>query len=360
MNGSASPSCSIRRLATGLLFFMVCVFVAARLLEPGYPAFGFVRAFAEAALVGGLADWFAVTALFRRPLGLPIPHTALIPANRDRLADGVASFLKQNFLTRPVLAQELARLDFAKMIAGLIADDVRRRRIAAYAADLAAGQFRSGQLLAHWLSAQLDQQRELQWFDRIVAWSRRTLQQHHADVYQKVSEKSPRWMPRRINDEFYLRLMDGLEELLDEMLAPDSAARQQFAQALHQLAARLDAGHDEDNESDRTADEGSERDSPLLQRIDAALGSLARRLDADAALRSALNRRLQRLAAVMLARQREAVAGVVRRVIASWDAQTLALRVEAQVGRDLQFIRINGTLAGGLVGLALHIISITF
>src|SRR5438477_12098549 len=100
-------------IATGLLVVMAAVFAAARALEPRYPGLGYVKAFAEAAMVGGLADWFAVTALFRHPLGLPIPHTAIIPRNKDRIGEALARFIADNFLTPRVLDAQVRRLELA-------------------------------------------------------------------------------------------------------------------------------------------------------------------------------------------------------------------------------------------------------
>src|SRR3982751_6205184 len=99
--------------ATGLLVVMAAVFAAARALEAQYPALAYVKAFAEAAMVGGLADWFAVTALFRHPLGLPIPHTAIIPRNKDRIGEALANFLKENFLIPSVVARRMQNIDVA-------------------------------------------------------------------------------------------------------------------------------------------------------------------------------------------------------------------------------------------------------
>lgn len=334
---------------------MAVLFIVARLLEARYAAIGFVRAFAEAALVGGLADWFAVTALFRHPLGVPIPHTAIIPTHKDRLADSVAAFLQQNFLTRAVLTAELSRLDFATLAADWLADEKRRRSLATAAAGNIAEHLVPGPLLGDWLLTQLAQQRHQQLFDRLILWGQQMLERHHADIYQKVSEKSPRWMPRRINDEFYLRLMDGFTELLDGMLAPDSDARAQFGQLLHEQAQRLvDGDWDEAIAKQLHA---AVHDGSLASHIDAGLAGLAERLASDPDWRERLNRRLRRRAVAMLVRQRERIVGLVRRVIRDWDAQTVSTRVESYVGRDLQFIRINGTLVGGVVGIAIHAVA---
>lgn len=352
----AAQLVTMMRIANGLLLLMALVFLVAHALSiRHHPGWGFVAAFAEAALVGGLADWFAVTALFRHPLGVPIPHTALIPSNKDRLADGVADFLQQNFLTRDVLAVDMASLDFAGMATEWLSEQARRRWLAQRIADLVSGQLSVGPLIADWLRLWVAQQKHHEWFDRAVLWAQQMLDQHHADIYQRVSEKSPRWMPRRINDEFYRRLMDGVTEMLDEMLAPDSAAREAFDAAVREQIAKLAAGERDD--AIRRQLEEAAQDGVLAQRIELELEALMTRLATDPALQASLNRWLQRQAVVLLVRRRTHIVGLVRRVILAWDAGTVAARIEGQVGRDLQFIRINGTLVGGLVGLALHAIS---
>ncbi len=379
-NPMPPPLRRMRRLATALLVLMALLFLLAHSLQARHPVWAMVRAFAEAALVGGLADWFAVTALFRQPLGLPIPHTAIIPANKDRLADGVAEFLQQNFLNRRVLAAQLQPLDAAAFIITALRDDTCRAWVARRGAAL-AGQFSPGELLAGWLNAQLQHQHHQPWFDRIADGARRLLVQHHAEIYQKVCEKSPRWMPQRVNDELYQRLMQGLLEMIDDLCLPDSAARLQFAQMLRDLAGQLAAGHhdqalvaalqlseqseqsekSEQSEMPETSETPEDRPPGLLsQHLEMAMTRFADWLETAPERRAALNRWLQRRAVLLLVRRRAAIVGLVRRVIGSWDAGTVADRVEARVGRDLQFIRISGTLVGGVVGLLIHIISIFF
>lgn len=350
-----SPLTRSRRLATGLLLAMACLFLLMRALEPRHPLLGYLRAFAEAALVGGLADWFAVTALFRHPLGLKIPHTAIIPNNRDRLADSVADFLRHNFLTRRIVATEMARHDFAALAADWLNDEQHRRWLAERAAAGVAGRLKLGGLLANWLSVLIAQQKHQQLFDRAIDRALRLLDEHHADIYQKVAEKSPRWMPRRFNDEFYRRLMDGVSELLTDMLAPDSTARTHWEQTLRTQVARLAAG--EFDERLRQQVDEAARDGLLAARLESELEALAVRLSGDPELRATLNRWLQRQATVLVVRRRGQIVGLVRQVIRDWDPQTVAERIEGHVGRDLQFIRINGTLVGGLVGVGLHLLS---
>src|SRR3712207_5646568 len=119
----------MRLVATGMLVAMAAVFLLANHWDETYPALGFVKAFAEAAMVGGLADWFAVTALFRHPLGLPIPHTAIVPNNKDRIGSSVADFLEHNFMTREVLSEELRHIDFAGAASNWLSDPVNARAV---------------------------------------------------------------------------------------------------------------------------------------------------------------------------------------------------------------------------------------
>lgn len=349
----AAQLVTMTRIADGLLLLMALVFLVAHALSGRHhPGWGYVAAFAEAALVGGLADWFAVTALFRHPLGVPVPHTAIIPSNKDRLADGVAAFLQQNFLTRDVLAADMARLDFVGMAIEWLGEAGRRRWLAERIAAVVSDHLSVGPLLADWLRLWVDQQKHNAWFDRAVLWAQQLLDQHHADIYQRVSEKSPRWMPRRINDEFYRRLMDGVTELLDEMLAPDSSARGAFDAAVREQIAKLATG--ERDAAIRQQVESGAEEGVLAGRIANELEALVARLASDPALRASMNRWLQRQAVVLLVRRRIHILGLVRRVILDWNADTVTARIEGQVGRDLQFIRVNGTLVGGLVGLAIH------
>jgi uncharacterized membrane-anchored protein YjiN (DUF445 family) len=130
----------MKRRATGLLVAATIIFFVTRLLEPRYPWLGFIRAMAEAAMIGGLADWFAVTALFRHPMGIPIPHTAIIPARKDRIGRTIASFVQRNFLTREVIEARLHGLHLGERLAHWIAQPENARTIARQTAQaLSAG-----------------------------------------------------------------------------------------------------------------------------------------------------------------------------------------------------------------------------
>lgn len=342
----------MQRLATALLVAIALVFVIAHIFEPRHPAWSWLRAFAEAALVGGLADWFAVTALFRHPLRLRIPHTAIIPANKDRIGDAFADFLERHFLTRDVLAAELADADVAAIICRWLLDPVQRRWLAAQSLHALVTELKPGPLLADWLDSALTQGLHERLLDHVLAVASDLLEEHADPIYRKVSEKSPRWMPRRFNDEFFVRLMDGFAELLDDMRAPGSDARQRFTAAAQGLRARLAAGELDEaiaHELRLALAQGL-----LAAHADHGLAAFARKLAEDPGLRERLNRWTRRQAVILLVRQRRRIVGLVRRVVHGWDAETVSARIEGYVGRDLQYIRINGTLVGGLVGLLLQ------
>lgn len=342
----------MQRLATALLAVMAAVFVLARLLETRNPGWSWLRAFAEAALVGGLADWFAVTALFHHPLRLPIPHTAIIPANKDRIGDAFADFLERHFLTRDVLAAELAEVDVAAIFGNWLLDPVQRRWLAAQSLHALVTEVRPGPLLADWLDSAIAQRLHQRLFDHALDAAAGLLEEQADPVYRKVSEKSPRWMPRRFNDEFFVRLMEGLGELLDDMRASDSAARQRVDQAAQRWRDRLAAG-----ELDVAIElqlQAMLAQGQLAAHAGHGLASFAQQLATDPVLRERLNHWSRRQAVILLVRQRRRIVGLVRRVVRGWDPGTVANRIEGYVGRDLQYIRINGTLVGGLVGLALQ------
>ena len=343
------PSRSVRRFAGVLLVLMFLLLLLAQTMIPVDARWSWLAAFSEAALVGGLADWFAVTALFRRPLGLPIPHTAILPTNRHRLADSIAEFLERNFLTQEVLAREFAQVDFATLMGHWLSSRAHRRWLVRQCLRQGGEFIQWGPLLAEWILVVMERQGHQRVFDQLLAWAVQTVEEQQAVIYLKVSEKSPRWMPRRFNDEFFRRLVEGVLELLDEMREPDSDARTRFTELLGQLAQRFAQGQADALYAELLPHSGRR----IPSHLEAQLASVGERLLTDPELRVDINQRLRSQATLALMRQRHQVVGLVRRVVLSWDVQSLVQRVEQPVGRDLQFIRINGTLVGGLVGLML-------
>jgi len=391
--------------ATGLLVVMAGVFVAARALEPRYAWLGYVKAFAEAAMVGGLADWFAVTALFRHPLGLPIPHTAIIPRNKDRIGEALARFLQENFLIPGVVARRMQRIDVAgaagrflqtpagegtRIRAGasrLIADvfeSLDDERLGGIVKGAIAGRLRKTEvspLLGHALASAINEDRHVPMLEAAIRWMARALDANEPLIRDMVHKKA-NWVLKLAGLDAKLAdaIIDGLRKLTVEMSTdPTHPVRVKVEEALAQLANDLQTRPETrervetikeqllDNQSvslwlDALWQRGREAmiraarnpDAVLAGKLGEILKSMGATLESDARIRVAINRFARRATVGLAASYGSSIVKLVSETVRGWDARTVTARLEAAVGRDLQYIRINGTLVGGLVGLILH------
>ncbi len=399
----------MRTVATGLLVLMAAIYLTARIYEPVHPAVGFIRAFAEAAMVGGLADWFAVTALFRHPLGIPIPHTAIIPRNKDRIGDTLALFLRDNFLTPAVVARRMRGVDVAtaagrfltrapdqggrfkagasRLIANLLESFDQERLGGMIKSAMAAriGQLDLAPLLGQALSAAIAEQRHLPLLDGIIRWAGKTLAHNDQLVRDMVHKQAGgilRWTG--LDERLSNAIIDGLQKMLDDMATdPDHPLRAKAEEGLATLAhdlqhdpkmqTRVANLRDEilENpamrkwldglwESGRAALLRSARDpdAALAGKFGDALRQLGDTLQNDEKLRTTINRFARRTAVGVTAGYGDGIVKLVSDTVRGWDAETITGRVENAVGRDLQFIRVNGTVVGGLVGVALHAVDV--
>lgn len=395
----------MRVVATCLLVAMAVIYVATRQYEGLHPALGFVRAFAEAAMVGGLADWFAVTALFRHPLRLPIPHTAIIPENKDRIADTMAAFLQANFLTPQVVARRMGTVN-AAAAAGVFLSDPRtgesrlRDGAAGLLADvlesldpeelggLAKGALRSqlekldlAPLLGQLLGAAIADGRHMPVIESLIRKAAETIEANEDLIQATIHERANtilRWTG--LDEKLANAILDGLYKLLAETLVvPDHPLRRKIEEGLATLAH--DLVHDAEMRAkvermkrevlanpafgrwlDGLWERGRMRLLQLVRNPRGALGGqfgaslaeLGNALQRDVRLQSVVNRFARRTLVGVSTRYGTQIVRLVSETVKRWDARTVTDRIEGAVGRDLQFIRINGTLVGGLVGLVLH------
>ncbi len=397
----------MRLIATGLLVAMAGVFVATRWIGPVHPAIGYIRAFAEAAMVGGLADWFAVTALFRHPLGLPIPHTAIVPRNKDRIGEALANFLRDNFLVPGVVARRMRRLDIAASAGRWLAQPANRdgrlgRGAARMFADLldAFDQQRLGgmvkttignrlralelaPLLGQALEAAIAHDRHVPLLNGMIRWGGNMLRANEDNIRAMVHDRSGSLMRWTGLDETVAnKIIGGLNQMLGEV--GDDAEhplRAKAEEALVQLAADLQT--DAATRARVEALKLEVIDNPAMQRwldglwesarhsllryarepaaqrgggLAEAMQQLGHTLQEDAALQATINRFVRRAAVGTAADYGSGIVRLVSETIRGWDARTITRRLENAVGRDLQHIRINGTVVGGLVGVGLHAI----
>jgi uncharacterized membrane-anchored protein YjiN (DUF445 family) len=408
-NGAQSGGVrQMRLIATGMLLAMAAVFIAASQLDDVHPAWGFVRAFAEAAMVGGLADWFAVTALFRHPLGLPIPHTAIIPRNKDRIGDTLASFLRDNFLTPSVVARRMRNVDVAGGIGRFLANPPPEGRLREGASRLFANLLEAldeerlggmvkgavaarlraldvSPLLGKTLDAAITEERHVPMLDSMVTWVGRTLDANEDIIRAMVHEKAGLIMRLAgLDAKLADAIIDGLRRLtIDMAVDPDHPLRGKAEEGLATLAwdmqwddetrAKVDAWKNEilGNravgdwvgelwESGRAALLKAARDpeAVLAGKFGEALKQLGETIQTDARLNRALNQFARRAVVGVVATYGSGIVTLVSDTVRGWDARTITGRLENAVGRDLQYIRINGTLVGGLVGLLIHTVEV--
>jgi len=394
----------MRLLATLLLAVMALLFAATLAWPQAHPAVPWLRAFAEAAMVGGLADWFAVTALFRRPLGLPIPHTAIIPEQKDRLGETLATFLKDNFLKPQVVARRLDDTDLAGAIARWLAAPApaspapnRRKGLAPLVArlveglddpaiarlveDMARGRLdamKLSPLVADALDTMVAKGRHEPLIDAAIDWGLATLSDEAPNIRDKVSERT-NWLLRLAgaDESMSNTVISAVQRLLVEMKQdPWHPVRLRLADALKQYA--FDLRHFPETQdkvegfkADLLANPAmggwvkglwdaargalvKGLDDPAGNRLGGALAAVGNRIEGDAALKRALNAALRRALAGLARQHGDSIVKLVSETVRGWDAATVTDKVEQAVGRDLQFIRINGTLIGGSIGLAIH------
>src|SRR4051812_35208638 len=394
-------------VATGLLVVMAAVFFAARAFEARYPALTYLKAFAEAAMVGGLADWFAVTALFRHPLGLPIPHTAIIPRNKDRIGEALANFLKENFLIPSVVARRMQNIDVAgatgrflqtpagegtriragasRLIADIFEglDDERLGGIVKGAISTRLRKMELSPLLGHALASAINEDRHVPMLEASIRWMARALDANEPLIREMVHKKA-NWVLKLAGLDAKLAdaIIEGLRKLTIEMSTdPAHPVRMKVEEALAQLANDLQTKPETrervenikeqllDNKSvslwlDALWQKGREAviraarnpDAVMAGKLGEILRSMGGTLEKDARIRAAINQFARRAVVGMAASYGGSIVKLVSETVRGWDAQTVTNRLEAAVGRDLQYIRINGTLVGGLVGLVLYTI----
>jgi len=399
---------TMRLLAGALLVAMSGLYLLA-VLHHAVGPWGYLRAFAEAAMVGGLADWFAVTAIFRRPLGLPIPHTAVIPRSKGRIADALGEFVAVNFLAPDIVRNRLETQNLAAALATQIADPVAARRIAdgIVAAlpgvvdlldDETVGAFIRRQIgemsredvfasaIGRGLKVLTDHGRHQPVLDAALDEGWRALEDNEETIRALVRTKTS-WMWRVISLDARASdaLIGAIEETLRAMAADDNhPARQRITELLQRFAedvqhspalreqiqrvvADLLAHPSVDtyfrdvwsSVKNAVAKSAAAEQSEARTTLADAITHFGAALKADAEVQDAINRRLRALLVEIADRHGRDIAALISDTIKGWDAKTVVEKLEQNVGPDLQYIRINGTLIGGLIGLAIHQITLT-
>ncbi|MFG3368948.1 DUF445 domain-containing protein [Streptomyces sp. NPDC048156] len=401
----------VRRMkttATGLLLLVAVIYVLAKWGQnSGAGAWaGYVAAAAEAGMVGALADWFAVTALFRRPLGLPIPHTAIIPTKKDQLGVSLGEFVGENFLSSDVVRQRLRAVGIGGRLGTWLAEPEHADRVTAELATALRGaltvlrdsdvQAVVGEAITRRANAQEVAPGIGKMLEKVVAdgghkrvvdlicvrahdW----LEQHGDSVMDAVQGGAPGWTPRfvdrKVGDRVYKELVRFATEMRD---MPEHPARGALDRFLGDFASDLQSDTDTRARVERLKAEviarpevqdliasawsavrsmivaaAEDERSELRLRVRASLLSLGSRMASDARLQDKVDGWVEGAATYVVTTYRKEITSLITDTVASWDAEHTSKKIEAHIGRDLQFIRINGTVVGSLAGLAIYAVS---
>ncbi|MFF9377753.1 DUF445 domain-containing protein [Streptomyces griseoluteus] len=401
----------VRRMkltAAGLLLFVAVVYALATWAghAGAGPWTGYVAAAAEAGMVGALADWFAVTALFRHPLGLPIPHTAIIPTKKDQLGVSLGEFVGENFLSEDVVRQRLAAVGIGSRLGDWLAEPANADRVTAELATALRGaltvlrdsdvQAVVGEAITRRADAREIGPAVGKLLDRIVAdgGHRRVvdlvvgrahewLERHRDDVMVAIEGGAPGWTPRfvdrKVGDRVYKELLRFVTEMREMPSHPARAALDRFLtdfatdlQSDTETRARVERLKSEVLARDEVQDliasawtavrsmivaAAEDEHSELRLRVRAGLLSLGRRLATEPKMQGKVDRWIEGAAVHVVTTYRREITSLITETVAGWDAEHTTRKIEAHIGRDLQFIRINGTVVGSLAGLVIYTVS---
>ncbi|SFK88154.1 Uncharacterized membrane-anchored protein YjiN, DUF445 family [Geodermatophilus ruber] len=397
----------MKRLATSLFLVAAAVFLGCVLLGEEAGAWvGYVRATAEASMVGALADWFAVTALFRHPLRLPIPHTAIIPRKKDQIGASLGTFVQQNFLTRDVVEEKLTTIDVPGRLGQFLAAPGRAERLARDASAVVTAltellrdedlepavaalverklqQTPAAPVLARVLELVVEGDRHQEVLSAGLRLLSRFLEENRVVFRAQLGDASPAWVPDWVDDRVFDRVFAGVQKFLDEVSEdPRHELRRSYDARLrayvHALrtdpatAARIEALKKEllehpavrtwsgslwTNVKNAVLVAAADPASELRARVTGLILELSVRLRSDPTVRELVQRHAHSIAGYLVERFSADLADLVSSTVQRWDTEETSRRIELQVGRDLQFIRINGTVVGGLAGLAIYTVA---
>jgi len=393
----------MKRRASGLLLLATAVWIASTLLVARYPWLAYVRATAEASMIGGVADWFAVTALFRHPLGIPIPHTAIVAARKDQIGRSLGNFVSRHFLSRDVLAARLASLHVSEHLAKWLAVPENSRTLAHHTATaLASGarmladedvqqmidrvlveRIRSTEvapLLGQMLTLITAGDRHQELLDEAIVLLARAVDENQELIRERIEAESPWWVPGMVDDRIHRKIVTGLDNTLADVRDdPNHPLRRRFDDALANFVRKLKESPEVRAKAERMKLEildaeavrnfstsmwedakaalfryAEAPDAFKPSAIERGLVSLGEALSRDAALLARVDMLIADIAGHLVDRYQGEVAELIAQTVTSWDPEVTSDRVELAIGKDLQFIRINGTIVGGLAGLAIY------
>ncbi|CAN5428104.1 DUF445 domain-containing protein [soil metagenome] len=395
--------------ATGLFLFMTVIFLISLILESKDTLFLYLKAFSEAAMIGALADWFAVTALFRHPLGIPIPHTAIIPHNKDRIGVSLASFVRENFLTESVIKAKLIKINISEKIAEKISDEkfvrsilekvavyipsfiqkledsdvkkffqdnifdrLKKIDLSSFAGDILGFVFSNG--------------KDRLIFSEFVDVAFNLLHNNKDSLKELIKKESPWWVPGVVDSMLYKKLITKIEDFLYEMKSNENSEnREKILFKIQQFISDLKSSPEFKLKGEeikqkifnddtimsildklisdikvKILNDLASEESFIKSKACSFIVSIGKSFKKDIALQNKFNDWVISFSVNILTANAESISSIISETFSSWDPDDVSNKVEEQIGKDLQFIRINGTLIGGIVGLTIFLISRIF
>jgi uncharacterized membrane-anchored protein YjiN (DUF445 family) len=392
--------------ATGLLVLAAVIYALARYFEERHPWLGYVRATAEAGMVGGIADWFAVTALFRYPLGIPIPHTAIVPNRKDKIGGSLGRFVQNNFLSREVIVTKLRSIGASRKIALWLSQAEHASSLSRHASAVLKGtvqvlrdedvqelidqsivsrvrKVQVAPLMGNVLGVVTAENRHQEILDATLRLLGRLLDENREVIRLKIREETPWWFPTAVDDKIYEKVVARVEGTIHEVSRdPDHPLRARFNEAVDEFVEKLKSSPQMIARGEALKEEvlqhpavrsysaslwgemkgsllrhGTDPESPFRQRVERAITSFGESLLEDEELLEKIEVWLESAALYVVEQYRHEVADLISTTVQAWPAEDTSRKIELQIGKDLQFIRINGTLVGGLAGLLIYAVS---
>ena len=391
--------------AGALLVGAAVLFVVASLFEDRAVWIGYVRAAAEAGMVGGVADWFAVTALFRHPLNLPIPHTAIVPARKDKIGRSLGNFVQNNFLSPAVLVPKLRSIGIAERLAEWLSRPENGRIMAKHASAALSGAVQVlrddevqtaidqslarkvratpvAPVLGHVLSLVTTDGRHQELLDSVIRLLDRLIDENREELRERITREIPWWVPTPVDEKIYQKIIAGVENTLHEIsVNPEHPLRARYHDAVFEFIEKLQESPELIARGEAVKEEvlahpavraysaslwgdikasllkySADPESQFHRQIERAVTNFGESLQQDAELREKIEGWAESAALYVVEQYRHEVGDLIATTVAAWDAEDTSRKIELQIGRDLQFIRINGTLVGGLVGVLIHVL----
>jgi uncharacterized membrane-anchored protein YjiN (DUF445 family) len=409
-NHKAASFKKMSRYATSLLLLVTSVYIIAQLFEKYLPWLAFLKAFSVAAMVGALADWYAVSALFRHPLGLKLPHTAIIPRNKDRFGESLGKFVQENFMTPEAISDKVKSIDIVGLTSEWlsipqnserVAEEVRtflpkvldtlnEEDVKKFVRENAVSAVRSADLISlagDFFDLLTFHNRHQELFDQVLILIRELFEKYKPDLQDKITRESSIFLVFLGGDTaLYNKLVTVVTRTLDEVTSdPDHQLRRRFNEAMQDFMMKLRRSSEFGEKIEEIREDVfkspsvsrffenvwsdiknailadlTEPESVLKEKTKDVIRRIYFEALSDAYLRDRLNNWIRNTLVSTLSNNRDEISDLIAETVRKWDAATMTRKLELEVGKDLQYIRINGAIIGGLLGLLIHIVSTLF